>query len=76
MRQLITSKGKPPTGARREPAEHITRESPDNRLRHILLGPWGTSGILMYKVFPRNLYSTECHTASPEEFLYNYISEI
>ena len=53
--------GKPPTGARREPANHITRESPDNRLRHILLGPWGTRGILMYKVFPRNLYSTECH---------------
>ena len=41
--------------------EHITRETPDNRLRHILLGPWG---ILMYKVFPRNLYSTECHTSS------------
>ena len=45
--------------------EHITRESPDNRLRHILLGPWGTKGILMYKVFPRNLYSTECHIAPP-----------
>ena len=44
--------------------EHITRESPDNRLRHILLGPWGTRGILMYKVFPRNLYSTECHIYS------------
>ena len=44
-----------------EAREHITRESPDNRLRHILLGPWGTRGILMYKVFPRNLYSTECH---------------
>ena len=45
-----------------EAREHITRESPDNGLRHILLGPWGTRGILMYKVFPRNLYSTECHT--------------
>ena len=44
--------------------EHITRESHDNRLRHILLGPWGTRGILMYKVFPRNLYSTECHRMS------------
>ena len=33
--------------------EHITRESPDNRLRHNLRGPWGTRGILMYKVFPR-----------------------
>ena len=44
--------------------EHITRETPDNRLRHILLGHWGTRGILMYKVFPRNLYSTECHTSS------------
>ena len=42
--------------------EHITRESHDNRPRHILLGPWGTRGILMYKVFPRNLFSTECHT--------------
>ena len=41
--------------------EHITRESPDNKLRHILLGPWVTRGILTYKVFPRNLYSTECH---------------
>ena len=46
--------------------EHITRESHDNRLRHILLGPWGTRGILMYKVFPRNLYSTECHTCTPK----------
>ena len=45
-----------------EARKHITRESPDNGLRHILLGPWGTRGILMYKVFPRNLYSTECHT--------------
>ena len=45
-----------------EAREHITRESPDNRLRHILLGPWGTRGILMYKVFPRNLYSTEVMT--------------
>ena len=45
-----------------EAREHITRESPDNGLRHILLGPWGTRGILMYKVFPRNLYATECHT--------------
>ena len=43
--------------------EHITWESPDNGLRHILLGHWGTRGILMYKVFPRNLYSTECHTS-------------
>ena len=42
--------------------EHITRESSDNWLRYILLGPWGTRGILMYKLFPRNLYSTECHT--------------
>ena len=45
-----------------EAREHETRESHDNRLRHILLGPWGTRGILMYKVFPRNLYSTVCHT--------------
>ena len=46
--------------------EHITRESPDNGLSHILPGPWGTRGTIMYKVFPRNLYSTECHiTPSP-----------
>ena len=53
------------TGAR----EHITRESPDNALRHILLGPWGTRGILMYKVFPRNLYSTECHSSKWKPFV-------
>ena len=49
-----------------EAREQITRESPDNRLRHILLGPWGTRGILMYTVFPRNLYSTECHTSTTQ----------
>ena len=33
-----------PTGACREPAKHIVREQPDNGLRHILPGPWGTGG--------------------------------
>ena len=55
-----------------ETREHETRESHDNRLRHILLGPWGTRGILMYKEFPRNLYSTECHTYNNYLYTYNY----
>ena len=36
-------------GARREAREHITRESLDNRLRHISLWPRGTGRILMIK---------------------------
>ena len=55
-----------------EAREHITRESPDNGLHHILLGPWGTRGILMYKVFPRNLYSTECHTGCIKSHILKY----